>query len=140
MKKYEKLIFKNSIIPLSTIPFHTDIPCIERYFPEGFPVHLAVHKVSDANEFQEYTKPHSHDIPEINIIIGEEACLVYSIQLGDEVFEVKSNSSIWIPAGLQHSANVIEGSGYYIAIRLGQAPEAITYFNRESQAQNKHKE
>ncbi len=118
LKKYENFIFKNSTAPLSTIPFHADVPYIERYFSEGFPLHLAIHKVSDANEFQEYTKPHSHDVHEINIIIGDENNLEYLVQLGDEVFEVRSNSSIWIPSGLQHSANVIKGSGYYIAIRL----------------------
>jgi hypothetical protein len=116
--KYQNLIYKNSIIPLSTVPFHIDVSCIERYFPDKFPMYLAIHKVTEASNSQKYTELHSHDTPEINIIIGDEGCLEYLIQLNEEVFTVQSNSSIWIPAGMQHSTNVIRGSGYYVAIRL----------------------
>ncbi|MCI5138366.1 MAG: hypothetical protein D3922_08105 [Candidatus Electrothrix sp. AR1] len=47
-KKYQNLIFKNVYAPLSSIPFHTDCSCIERLVAEEFPVHLAIHKVTNA--------------------------------------------------------------------------------------------
>lgn len=117
-KNVDKLIYTNKNIALSTIPFHNDVSCIKRFIPEGFPVHLAIHKVSNAENVEEYTKLHSHEIPEINILISDSDDLEYIVQLNDEVQNVKSNSSIWIPAGVNHSTNVIKGSGYYIAIRL----------------------
>lgn len=125
---YEKLIFKNENSPLSTIPFHKDVPCIERFFSEDFPLHLAIHEISEANGLNEdYTTPHVHDDEdEINIIIGEEGVLDYRIQVGEEEYVVSSNSSVWIPAGVKHSANVLKGSGYFIAIRMEP-----TRFNKE---------
>jgi hypothetical protein len=117
--KYSNLIFKNDIKSLSTIPFHGDVPCIERYCPENFPVQVAVHAITAADNVEEYTAPHSHDhMHELNIIVGEEGKLEYSVRLGDEMYIVCSNSSIWIPAGLKHATNVIRGSGYYIVMKF----------------------
>lgn len=117
---YEKLIYKNENSPLSSIPFHKDIAFIQRFFSEEFPMHLAIHKITGAHGLTEdYTEPHTHeDEDEINIIIGEEGELEYRIQLGEKEYVVQSNSSIWIPAGVKHSANVLKGSGYFIAIRM----------------------
>ncbi|MFS0762816.1 cupin domain-containing protein [Peribacillus phoenicis] len=117
---YEKLIFKNENSPLSSIPFHKDVQCIERFFSNEFPFHLAIHKVTNANGLDEdYTIPHVHnEEDEINIIVGEECGLEYRIQLGEKEFVVSSNSTIWIPAGVKHSANVLKGNGYFIAIRM----------------------
>ncbi|GAA0893937.1 hypothetical protein GCM10009122_36170 [Fulvivirga kasyanovii] len=121
MKKYADLIFENLNIPLSSIPYHFDVKGVDRFFAEGFPAHLAIHKINaiDKNE-EQYTKLHSHDDEdEINILIPEEGKkLVYEIQLGDEVFEVEGAKSIWMPAGLKHASNVISGSGYFVAIRI----------------------
>ncbi|WP_144558028.1 cupin domain-containing protein [Shouchella miscanthi] len=125
---YERLIFKNENKPLSSIPFHKDVPCIERFFSDEFPFHLAIHHITNANGLDEdYTNPHIHDdLDEINIIVGKENELEYKIQLGEEEFDVSSNSTIWIPAGVKHSANVIKGDGYFIAIRMD-----ATRFNKE---------
>ncbi len=102
---------------MSTIPFHKDVPCIKRYCPGNFPVHVAVHVVTGANNVEEYCAPHSHDTHELNILVGEEGKLEYSVRLGDEMYTVCSNSSIWIPAGLMHATNVIRGSGYLIVLK-----------------------
>jgi len=120
--KYSNLIFKNDIIPLSTMPFHNDVLYIERYCPESFPVHLAIHKISEANNEFEYTALHSHEMHELNIILGDESGLEYLVKLGDETYTVSSNFSIWIPGGLMHSTNVIRGSGYYIVVRFNNIP------------------
>ncbi len=121
MKKHSELIFENFNRPLSSIPFHFDVDGIERYFSEGFPAHLAIHRVDmrDSNK-EEYTIPHFHeDEDEINILIPDEGDeLVYKIQLGEEIFTVNGSKSIWIPSGLTHGANVVSGSGYFVAIRV----------------------
>lgn len=126
-KQNQHLIHHNVPTPLSTIAYHHDVSCINRFFSDTFPVHLAIHKVTDAEDVKQYTDPHWHDVPEINIVVSdEEGDLVYEVLLGDETFHVPSNSTIWIPAGMVHATNVLRGSGYYIAIRLngyGDAPD-----------------
>ncbi|MEO9327687.1 hypothetical protein [Gordonia aurantiaca] len=49
-----------------------------------------------------------HDCPEIDILLSLDR-LVHDIRLGDGSFVVEAPASIYIPAGLVHSANVIEG-------------------------------
>jgi hypothetical protein len=117
---FHSLIYKNVISPLSSVANHHDVECIERFFAEQFPLHLAIHRVNDAQEQnREYTELHSHTEQEINIIIGDKNTeLEYTIQLGDEVHYVKSNTSIWIPSNLQHASNVLKGSGFFVALRL----------------------
>ena len=118
-KQNQHLIHHNVPSPLSTVAHHHDVACIERFFSDTYPMHLAIHKVTDADDIDQYTDPHSHDVPEINIIISDtEGELVYEIQLAEEIFQVSSNATVWIPAGLTHASNVISGSGYFIAIRL----------------------
>ncbi len=104
------------------MPFHKDVSCIERYCPEKFPVHLAIHKISEANNVEEYTTLHSHEMHELNILLGDEGGLEYSVRLGDKTYTVYSNFSIWIPGGMMHSTNVIRGSGYYIVVRFNNIP------------------
>ena len=120
--KYRKLIFSNQSRPLSTVPFHRAVPCIERSCPENFPVHIAVHKICDAVNVAEYTSLHSHPMHELNIVLGDDGALEYEVHLGDEKYTVGANSSIWIPGGLPHSTNVVRGSGYYIVVRFDKIP------------------
>jgi mannose-6-phosphate isomerase-like protein (cupin superfamily) len=82
-------------------------------------LHLGVHQVSPVSTPPpKYTEPHVHDAyDEVNLIISEQE-LVYRIQLGNDVYTVSNNACIWIPKGTVHSANVIKGSGYYIALRI----------------------
>ncbi len=117
---HEKLITRNTFSSLDTIPFHSQIDCIERYVPENFPIHLAIHKITDMKGAPiDYCDLHTHDdITEVNLIIGAPDAITFRIQLGDEVYEVKSSSSIWIPPGIAHSANVISGTGYFVVFRL----------------------
>lgn len=124
-EKYRHLIFNNALVPLSTVDFHKDTSCIERYYPNNFPMHVAIHKITNATNVEKYTMPHQHDTSELNIFIGDEGGLEYSVQLGDETYTICSNSSVWIPKNLNHSTNVIKGSGYYIAIRLNDIPENL---------------
>jgi len=115
----EALLLKMMPIPLSNVPFHDNTESITRYFAENFPVHLAVHEVSPvSNPPAIYTQLHSHDdCDEVNIIISQDY-LLYKIEIGEKGFFVKNNSCVWIPRGTIHSANVLEGSGYFITMRL----------------------
>ncbi|WP_223204990.1 cupin domain-containing protein [Gordonia jinghuaiqii] len=117
------LISRGEVSPLKDVPFHggADAPITRRVLAGGdiFPqaekrvVAHEMRAVSAAS--RDYCEPHVHDCPEINILLSMDH-LVYEITLGDEVYEVEAPASIYIPAGLTHSANVIEGSGFFIAI------------------------
>jgi mannose-6-phosphate isomerase-like protein (cupin superfamily) len=104
---------------LSGVPFHENTEAITRYVADNFPMHLAVHEVSPVKHPPpDYTQPHLHDdYDEINIIISTKD-LVYKILLDDDEYTVNNNSSIWIPRGTIHAANVLQGSGYFIALRI----------------------
>ena len=118
-EKSNPLIFGMEPSALAGVPFHANTASIVRYFARQFPLHLAVHEVSPVlYPPAEYTTPHRHtDCDEVNILISSSE-LVYKILLDDEAFTVTSNTCIWIPAGMVHSANVLSGSGFFIAIRL----------------------
>lgn len=115
----KSLIYKMMPSLLSNVPFHTDTDAITRYFAEAFPCHMAIHHVSPVfTPPLAYTQPHIHeDSDEINIIISPGK-LVYKIQLDDRDYILQNNVSIWIPRGTLHSANVLRGSGYFIALRV----------------------
>jgi Mannose-6-phosphate isomerase len=115
----QEWIFKMLPAALNNVPFHNNTPAINRIIAENFPVHLAVHEVSTVvSPPRTYTQLHVHeDSDEVNIILSPEL-LVYNIQVGDDEYCVSNNASIWIPRGVQHSANVLKGAGYFITIRL----------------------
>jgi hypothetical protein len=78
--------------------------------------HIVTHEIRDVSaDRRSYCEPHVHDCPEINILLSL-ARLVYEIRLGDEVYLAEAPATIYIPAGLVHSANVVEGSGFFIAL------------------------
>jgi hypothetical protein len=112
-------IFNMIPVALSNVPFHRNTKSITRYFAKNFPLHLAVHEVSPVlGPPVQYTDPHVHeDTDEINIIISKKN-LLYKIQLGDDEYTISNNTCIWIPRGMIHAANVLNGSGYFITMRL----------------------
>jgi mannose-6-phosphate isomerase-like protein (cupin superfamily) len=116
---WQQAVYEMLPIPLSNVPFHENTESITRWFAAGFPVHLAVHEVSPviAPPFED-TQPHVHDdTHEVNIIISQHL-LLYKIQVGNEFYTVSNNASIWIPRGVVHAANVLQGSGYFITMRF----------------------
>jgi hypothetical protein len=104
---------------LSNVPFHQDTRSVTRYFAENFPVHLAIHEVSPVMlPPREYTQLHCHnDFDEINIIVSRQS-LLYKIELDNEQYVVSNNSCIWIPRGMMHAANVLQGTGHFITLRF----------------------
>ncbi|AUX23404.1 hypothetical protein SOCEGT47_039290 [Sorangium cellulosum] len=105
--------------PLSSVAFHREVECIRRFFAAGFPVHLAIHRVDGAAPARrDYTELHTHDVPEINLILPDPTGLEYRVELGDSVHHLVESTSLWIPPGVPHAANVVRGSGYLVAVRL----------------------
>ncbi len=119
-KKYGGNIYKNIVAPFCNEGSHTATECVERLAPQDFPMHIAIHKVSVRKGVDgvHYSTLHSHpDQDEVNVLISDQS-LSYDINLGDEIHEVAAPASIWIPAGLPHSANAVSGEGYFICIRI----------------------
>ncbi len=124
MKRYRKFIKKGVNEPISKIPFHKSAPIkrlsmlSKKRFPDSN-THIAVHLVSSNNrKMLEYSFLHKHNTDEINLIISENSKLKYEIQLGNEVYNVSSPSTIFIPKGVKHKAKYLSGKGSFVCIIL----------------------
>lgn len=119
----QDLISRGRLEPLHFVPFHANgtAPVSRRVLAgagvhESLGKHIVSHEIRDVPaERRSYCEPHIHGCDEINFLLSDSH-LSYEIRLGDEVFVVNAPATIHIPAGVVHSANVIEGSGFYIAI------------------------
>lgn len=117
------LISRGRIEPLHFVPFHANgsAPVSRRVLTgaglhEAAGKHIVYHEIRDVPPaLRSYCEPHVHDCDEINILMSDSQ-LSYQIRLGDDTFVVNAPATIRIPAGVVHSANVIAGTGYYIAI------------------------
>lgn len=120
MRQYKKFITKGINEPLSKAPFHAKAP-IKRTLMLGqniIPksnIHLAVHHVNAKSKIPKYSILHKHDADEVNLILSYDK-LVYEIQLEDEIYKVSSPSTIFIPRGTRHRADVISGKGFFICL------------------------
>lgn len=122
MRKYKKYITKGIHEPLSEVQFHKKAP-IERIsmlskktIPES-KIHVAIHFVDAINKkISKYSILHKHDVDEVNILLSQNDKLVYEIQLDDEVYKVSSPVTIFIPKGVNHRADVISGSGFFVCL------------------------
>ena len=121
--KYRSLISPGLVQALDHVPFHNGgmAPLLRRVLT-GDGVHpqaekcIVVHEIQDVSaDRRTYCCLHVHQCPEINVLLTLTH-LTYEIALGDEVFLVRAPASIYIPAGLAHSANVVEGSGFFVAL------------------------
>jgi DNA-binding transcriptional ArsR family regulator len=117
------LISRGRLEALHFVPFHANgaAPVSRRVLAgagvhETIGKHIVSHEIRDVPaERRSYCEPHVHDCDEINILLSDSH-LSYEIRLGEEVFVVNAPATIHIPAGVIHSANVIEGTGFFIAI------------------------
>ncbi len=120
--KHRKLITEGIQQPLELVKFHNAAPFTRRLMAgkalnNNSQKHIAVHEIRDKlpAEIRNNSVPHAHNCDEWNLILSFDH-LLFRIMLEDEVYEVEAPASIYIPKGLVHSANVIEGQGFYIAI------------------------
>lgn len=128
-KKYRRFINKGMNEPLEKIPFHQKAP-IKRFsmlnksmVPES-DTHVAVHFVDALQKIPKYSQLHKHNHDEINLILSTGDTLRYKIQLEDETYSVSSPSSIFIPKGIKHSAEVMSGTGIFVCIILSDNYDA----------------
>jgi hypothetical protein len=123
MRKYQNLIKKGVNEPLQKVPFHKKAPIKrlsmlnKKIIPQS-DTHIAVHFVDAAKKLPEYSSPHKHNKDEINLILSEDSKLKYRIDLEDETYTVTSPCTIFIPKGLNHSAQAISGKGIFVCIIL----------------------
>jgi hypothetical protein len=135
-KQHQNLITSGLVQPLDTVRFHTqaNTPLVRRLMSGAAVLpqaqqHIAVHEIRGAeSEVRGYCEPHQHECAETNLLLSWER-LVFRITLGDEVHIVEAPATIYIPPGLLHSANVMEGSGFFIAI-LGRSDYESTFADR----------
>jgi len=124
MNRYKKFIKKGVNEQISKIPFHNYAPVkrLSMLSKKRFPssnTHVAVHFVNgNHKKMSEYSMLHKHNTDEINLIISENSKLKYEIQLGDEVYEVSSPSTVFIPKRVKHKAKFISGKGVFVCIIL----------------------
>jgi L-cysteine desulfidase len=122
MRKYKKYITKGIHEPLSEVQFHKKAPIkrismlSKKTIPES-KIHAAVHFVDAINKkISKYSILHKHDVDEVNILLSQNDKLVYEIQLNDEIYKVSSPVTIFIPKGVNHRADVISGSGFFVCL------------------------
>ena len=84
--------------------------------------HVAVHFIDASKDLPKYSKLHKHNHDEINLILSEDSELRYEIQLEDESYKVTSPSTIFIPKGINHSAQAISGKGIFVCVILSNDP------------------
>ena len=122
MRKYKKYITKGIHEPLSEVQFHKKAPIkrismlSKKTIPES-KIHAAVHFVDAINKkISKYSILHKHDVDEVNILLSQNDKLVYEIQLDDEIYKVSSPVTVFIPKGVNHRADVISGSGFFVCL------------------------
>lgn len=122
MRKYKKYITKGIHEPLSEVQFHKKAPIkrismlSKKTIPES-KIHAAVHFVDAIDKkISKYSILHKHNVDEVNMILSQNDKLVYEIQLDDEIYKVSSPVTIFIPKGVNHRADVISGSGFFVCL------------------------
>ena len=97
---------------------HSFSNIITRYTAHGMNYHVAVHDFDAHEKVKEYSKPHCHaKEDEINIIFSTDDFKIKITIDGDE-HVITKNCVVNIPAETMHSANVLEGKGFFICIRI----------------------
>ncbi len=127
MNKYQKFIKKGIVESLDKVPFHDDAPIkrlsmLSKTLIPQSDTHVAVHFVDASKDLPKYSKLHKHNHDEINLILSEDSELRYEIQFEDESYKVTSPSTIFIPKGINHSAQAISGKGIFVCVILSNDP------------------
>ena len=134
MNKYQKFIKKGVVESLDKVPFHSEAPIkrlsmLNKTLIPQSDTHIAVHFVDASIVLPKYSKLHKHDHDEVNLILSEDSSLTYEIQFEDESYEVTSPSTIFIPKGIQHSAQAISGKGLFVCIILSNNSDSHSQKN-----------
>lgn len=111
---------------LASTSRYRDIPEVQRLEAVGSPCHVIVHEIAaDAtDEPRDYCTEHRHGFAELNVLLGEPGALVYDIVLGGETITATSPTTVWIPAGVEHSANLRRGTGTFVVVYLREPQDS----------------
>jgi mannose-6-phosphate isomerase-like protein (cupin superfamily) len=124
MQNHRKYIKRGAVQPIETVPSHHKAPIrrllmLNKDLVRESKIHVAVHFIQNLpKKVPPYGDPHRHDYDEINLVLSTNGKLVYRVQLDEEVFRVTSPSTVYIPKGLRHCANVISGTGLFVVIAM----------------------
>lgn len=131
--KSDLFIKKGIVQQLQNIPYHKKaqlkrilmqddhtFPDIKKILP-GSNFHIAAHIVTKLpKRIPNYVEPHAHNCDEINLILSEKGKLKYKITMDDETYIVSSPSTVYIPRGTVHTAQVLSGHGIYLCIIMSK--------------------
>lgn len=108
--------------PLSSQSRYRDIPELRRLEATGSPSHVIVHHIDEeaAPGPRDYCDVHAHPFGELNILLGDPGALVFDIVLDGETVEAVSPTTVWIPPGVSHSANLRAGQGTFVVVYLAE--------------------
>lgn len=118
-----KLKLFNGIVQ-QNLPNHKNLPYLRKIMANNSifgccNIHIAFHCINKVvNNSNSYCKLHSHEVDEFNLIIGknEGKGLKYKLSDGTKEVYVDSPHSVFIPKNTLHSAEAIEGEGYFVCI------------------------
>lgn len=101
---------------------------LEKEHIRGKSFHVAAHIIDGTYVPQEdwhYAQSHKHEFDEINILISSDSCLKYKMECDGKSEELSSPSLIYIPAGIEHRGEPMEGTGIFICLYLDQISHEI---------------
>jgi hypothetical protein len=123
MKKYEHYIVSGMEKPLQSVKFHHEAPLVrhELLLRDSFQgdggIRIVSHTISNLPEkVPSYCELHWHDFDEINLILSEDGGLKYKITIEDEEYIVGAPTTVYLPKGIRHAAEVVSGKGIFLAI------------------------
>jgi len=100
-----------------------DVAEVARMFADGAPVHIAAHWIEGAANApgRDYSCTHVHDdFVEVNVLLGDPGGLIFNVVLaeGESATRLESPCAVVVPPGIAHSANVLEGRGWFVVLRI----------------------
>jgi quercetin dioxygenase-like cupin family protein len=114
-------VYEMQSSPLDSLLFHSNCDCLTRLAPTGFPVQVAVHVIRPMDrEPAPYVELHTHETPEVNILVSTQGDLTYLYRSSGEQFTVKAPACVWIPPRVPHAEHVISGSGIFVCLILSE--------------------
>jgi 2-isopropylmalate synthase len=126
MSTYKNFILKPDIRQSSEIKYHYDNAPGQRYVfldkkkcPESS-MYTIVRVVKDISTTQDsYIDPHTHTCDSEFLFIGDNddmTGLTARVWLGDEEFLVQSPAAVFVPRNVEHTLQLVAGSGKFINI------------------------
>lgn len=104
--------------PMRDIDAHEVSSDVERFASFDLPIHVAAHNVTGSPS-RKYCQEHTHhDCHELNLVLPGSNGLTYSLNLDGNRHLIDYPAAIWLPPGASHSANALQGTGWFVCVRL----------------------